>query len=79
VFKACGGKCILCGSKKWLQLHHVLGRGRNLTDNYRYCIMLCEKCHNEIVHQNNKKYRPILLDICDKLYKEDEKCEVKKE
>jgi len=68
VWQACDGSCVICGIKQDLQLHHVLGRGKNLTDNYRYCVMLCNNCHNGIVHKNNKKYRPILLKICKELY-----------
>lgn len=68
VFEACKGSCALCGVKRNLELHHVLGRGKDLTDNYRYCLMLCGKCHHEVVHKSNKKYRKILLEICDELY-----------
>jgi 5-methylcytosine-specific restriction endonuclease McrA len=68
VFEACKGKCVLCGTKKDLQLHHVNGRGRNLTDNPENCVMLCMKCHLEVVHENQKKYRPILQKIARKLY-----------
>ena len=70
VFNACNGTCMLCGTKKALEMHHVLGRGKYLTDNYRYCLMLCNNCHQNIVHKNQKKYRPILLGICEELYGE---------
>lgn len=56
------GKCRLCGTTKELQLHHINGRGKNLTNNVDNCIMLCNTCHNERVHKNQKKYRPILLE-----------------
>ena len=68
VFEACKGSCVLCGAKQNLELHHVLGRGKELTDNPRYCVMLCQKCHHEVVHKNQKKYRPVLLKKCEVLY-----------
>ena len=63
VYKACNGKCVLCGTSQTLELHHILGRGKDLTDNPMNCVMLCRRCHHEVVHQNNKKYRSILQDI----------------
>lgn len=71
VFTACKGTCQLCGSKHNLELHHVRGRGKNLTNNANYCLMLCNHCHHDVVHKNNKKYRPILLKICKEIYKND--------
>lgn len=68
VFNACHGTCQLCPSKQYLELHHVLGRGKDLTDNYRYCVMLCHNCHHNKVHKNQKYYRPKLLKICKRLY-----------
>ena len=69
VWNLCNGTCQLCGTKQSLELHHIRGRGKGLTNDYRNCIMLCSRCHKEIVHQNNKKYRPILLKIAKELYK----------
>lgn len=63
VYNACKGKCGLCGATQNLELHHILGRGKDLTDNPDNCIMLCRNCHHNIVHQNNKKYKPLLLKI----------------
>lgn len=71
VYKKCNGRCVLCGTTNFLELHHVLGRGKNLTDNYRYCVMLCERCHKGKVHTNLHQYRPILLEICKKIYEEE--------
>ena len=68
VMKACRESCVLCGRSSWLELHHVLGRGRYLTDDPTHCVMLCHNCHHNVVHQNLKKYRPILLEICGELY-----------
>ena len=63
VFEICKGRCVLCGVKKDLELHHIKGRGKDLTDNPQYCVMLCKQCHHEVVHKNQKKYRPLLLKI----------------
>lgn len=68
VFKACQGMCVLCGKKVGLELHHVEGRGRYLTDEPRNCVMLCHDCHHAKVHGNLKYYRPILLEICEVIY-----------
>ena len=72
VYEACKGKCVLCGVAdnpyKRLQMHHILGRGKGLTDNYKYCVMLCMECHISKVHGNLKYYRPILLEIAKELY-----------
>lgn len=71
VFERCSGKCALC-LKTFsspddygfdLHCHHIKGRGRYLTDNPDNCIFLCDHCHNEVVHKNNKYWRPILLKI----------------
>ena len=65
VFNECKGTCQLCGIQRELQLHHINGRGKNLTNNIMNCIMLCDSCHR-LVHTNKKKYRPILMEIRDK-------------
>lgn len=72
VMQACHEQCVLCGRSYPLQLHHCLGRGKELTDNYKYCVMLCMECHLYKVHQNLKKYRPILLEICKRLYEKED-------
>lgn len=55
--------CRLCGTNQNLQLHHIHGRGKDLTNNINNCIMLCQHCHLEVVHKNQKKYRPILKEM----------------
>lgn len=60
------GKCKLCGTSLNLHLHHIDGRGKDLTNNVDNCIILCENCHLNIVHKNQKKYRPILKKIIEK-------------
>lgn len=68
VFKSCNEMCVLCGKSVGLELHHILGRGRYLTDEPANCVMLCHDCHHNVVHGNLKKYRPILLDIAKEIY-----------
>lgn len=69
VFTACKGTCVLCGARQNLELHHILGRGKDLTNNGSLCVMLCHNCHHIKVHGNLKKYRPILLKIASNIYK----------
>ena len=38
VWNACNGTCQLCGTKQNLEMHHILGRGKELTNNYKLCI-----------------------------------------
>ena len=59
-------KCRLCGTSLNLHLHHIDGRGKDLTNNVDNCIILCENCHLNIVHKNQKKYRPILKEMINK-------------
>jgi hypothetical protein len=58
--------CQLCKTKQNLHLHHIDGRGKDLTNNIDNCIMLCNYCHLEVVHKNQKKYRPILKQIIER-------------
>lgn len=59
-------KCRLCGTSLNLHLHHIDGRGKDLTNNIDNCIILCENCHLNVVHKNQKKYRPILKEMINK-------------
>ena len=62
-------RCGLCKSADNLQLHHIYYRSerKDLIDEPSNCIMLChrdfseKKCHR-LVHNNKKKYQPILLE-----------------
>jgi len=63
VFARDKGRCRLCGTTQTLQLHHIDGRGKDLTNNIDNCIMLCNHCHHDVVHKNLNKYRPILKKI----------------
>ena len=53
-------RCRLCGTSLNLHLHHMDGRGKDLTNDINNCIILCRHCHLEVVHKNQKKYRPLL-------------------
>lgn len=63
VFERDKGQCQICGSRINLHLHHICSRGKDKTNNVELCIMLCNECHLNIVHKNNKYWRPKLLDI----------------
>ena len=63
VMKRDNYKCRLCGTSLNLHLHHIDGRGKDLTNNVDNCIILCENCHLNVVHKNQKKYRPILKEM----------------
>ena len=54
VIKRDNYKCRLCGATKNLQLHHINGRGKELTNDINNCIMLCENCHQNDTGQNPK-------------------------
>ena len=70
--------CQYCDAVDNLQLHHVYYRGerKDLIDDPNNCLMLCHrdfsnnKCHR-VVHNNKKKYQPILLEILEKIKKGD--------
>lgn len=57
VFERCMGMCAICGTNQNLHLHHIDGRGKGKTDNPDNCIILCNYCHLEVVHKNNKYWR----------------------
>lgn len=63
VFLRDKGKCKLCNTTDNLHLHHINGRGKDKTNNVDNCIMLCENCHLNIVHKNNKYYRQYLNNL----------------
>lgn len=63
VYTRDNGRCALCHSNELIQLHHIRGRGKHLTNDINNCIMLCFDCHHNKVHKNNKYYRKILLNM----------------
>lgn len=68
--------CQLCDAVDNLQYHHVYYRSerKDLIDDPDNGLMLCHrdfsnnKCHR-VVHNNKKKYQPILLDILEEIKK----------
>jgi hypothetical protein len=49
-------KCFICGSRQWLEWHHVFGAAtRTKSERLGLVVRLCHYCHNEPpngVHQN---------------------------
>jgi len=59
--------CLLCGRSNELVMHHIrFGAGGRKTY-VGNIARLCVPCHLQ-VHQNDKKYRPILIEKIDSLY-----------
>lgn len=54
------GKCVICGSNELIQLHHINGRSKTKTNDINNCVILCNNCHHNVVHANNKYWRPKL-------------------
>jgi len=52
--------CQLCGSTEWLEIHHIVYRSENGSNDERNLIRLCKKCHM-MVHGNKKKWQPTLI------------------
>lgn len=52
-------KCYICGSKHWLEYHHLFGGAtRKKSEQYGLVVYLCHACHNEPpngVHHNREK------------------------
>lgn len=63
VYDRCKGICAICSTNQNLHLHHIDGRGKDLTNDPDNCIMLCNYCHLEVVHKNNKYWRPKLKEL----------------
>ena len=64
VYERDGGRFRLCGAGN-IQLHHIDGRGKDLTNDINNCIMLCTQCH-QIVHSNKHKWQPKLKELINK-------------
>lgn len=51
-----GTRCFVCGSTRWLEVHHVFGGAlRSKSERYGLVVRLCHFCHNEPprgVHQS---------------------------
>lgn len=58
--------CLLCASQKDLIMHHIRFGASGRKTYVGNIARLCVSCH-EKVHRNDKKYRPILIDIVEGL------------
>lgn len=50
-------RCYICGSTRWIEIHHVYGNAyRTKADRYGLTVPLCHECHNEPggVHYNGE-------------------------
>ena len=56
-------RCLICGSHRWLEWHHVFGGAlRDKSDKLGLVVRLCHYCHNEPpdgVHQNRERRRKL--------------------
>lgn len=56
-------RCFLCGSRVWLEEHHVLGGAlRKLSEREGFKVWLCHYCHNEPprgIHHNAENNRKL--------------------
>lgn len=56
-------KCFMCGSKDWLELHHIFGASnKKNSEKYGFLVYLCHWCHNEPpngVHHNSENMRKL--------------------
>ncbi len=59
-------KCFLCGSRSWLETHHIFnGPNRKKSTEYGLVVKLCHFCHNEPPNgiHHNKERRQYLQDL----------------
>ena len=40
--------CVVCGSRRRLEVHHIMPRSKGGGDNKENLVTLCYKCHNEV-------------------------------
>ena len=45
IYRRDGFQCAICGSSRYLQIHHYLHRGNGGSDNPMNLITLCSDCH----------------------------------
>lgn len=53
-------RCIFCGSPN-TRRHHIIYRSHGGITDRRNIVLLCDK-HHEMVHSDEKKWKPYLLD-----------------
>lgn len=47
IYRRDGWQCALCSSTQYLQIHHIVPRGKYGTNDPHNLITLCSKCHGE--------------------------------
>ena len=52
VYRRDGFRCALCDETRYLQIHHVIPRGKGGNDSVYNLITLCSKCH-ALAHGTN--------------------------
>ena len=52
IYRRDGYRCALCDSTKYLQIHHVIPRGRGGSNHVHNLICLCSDCH-ALAHGTN--------------------------
>jgi len=57
IYRRDGFQCALCGSSRYLQIHHYIPRGHGGSDNPMNLITLCADCH-ALVHGFNPQDYP---------------------
>lgn len=64
LFKAYGKECMLCGSVRNLQAHHIRRRSAGGEDSFDNLAIVCKQCHEEI-HQSteNENFYGVLLKL----------------
>jgi 5-methylcytosine-specific restriction endonuclease McrA len=45
IYRRDGFQCAVCGSSRYLQIHHYIPRGKRGTDSPHNLITLCSDCH----------------------------------
>ena len=55
VYEKCKGRCVKCGSKKKLHIHHIKEFAKGGLNELNNLILLCAACHAE-EHKDNRAY-----------------------
>ena len=45
IYRRDGFQCAVCGSSRYLQIHHYIPRGKHGTDSPHNLVTLCSDCH----------------------------------
>ena len=57
IYRRDGFQCAVCGSTRYLQIHHYIHRGQGGNDSPHNLITLCQVCHMQ-AHGDNLKGMP---------------------